>query len=127
MGKLIPLLVVGFGAVLAIIVGQRMSTDAMAVVIGVAVGVAASVPTSLLLVALLRRERRGYRDETSAPPAYPQIAPPNVLVFNPADWLAQQQAQLRSTPLPPPEHVFDGGMRRLRVVGNEDEWGAGEW
>jgi hypothetical protein len=41
----------GFGIALALIIGQRMSTDAMAVVIGVAVGVASSVPTSILLMA----------------------------------------------------------------------------
>ena len=52
MKKVLPLLMLGFGVALAVIIGQRMSTDAMAVVIGVAVGVAASVPTSLLLVTL---------------------------------------------------------------------------
>lgn len=40
----LPLLMLGLGVGLAVIIGQRMSTDAMAVVIGVAVGVAASVP-----------------------------------------------------------------------------------
>ena len=58
MKKAIVPIMIAFGATLAVIIGQRMSTDAMAVVIGVAVGVAASVPTSLLLVALLRRQRQ---------------------------------------------------------------------
>ena len=55
MKRLLPPLLLGFGIALALIIGKRMSTDAMAVMVGVAVGVAASVPTSLLLVALLAR------------------------------------------------------------------------
>lgn len=39
-----------FAVTLAIVVGQRLSAEAMAVVIGVIAGVAASIPTSLLVV-----------------------------------------------------------------------------
>lgn len=53
---LIPLLF-GFGVTLALVIGSRLTADAMAVVLGVAVGVAASVPTSILLVALVRWEK----------------------------------------------------------------------
>ena len=49
---LVPVML-GFGVTLALVIGQRLTTDAMAVVLGVAVGVAASVPTSFLLVALV--------------------------------------------------------------------------
>jgi len=128
MKKAIVPLLMAFGVTLAIIVGQRMSTDAMAVVIGVAVGVAASVPTSLLLVALLRRERMGsWRPEPPAqPPAYPQLQQPNVIVLNPADLLGQRREQ-PYVPLPPPEYAQpDGGLRRLRIVGDDDEWEARE-
>ena len=116
-----------FGVTLAAIIGQRMSTDAMAVVIGVAVGVAASVPTSLLLVALLRRERAGaWRTEPPAPPAQ-QLQSPNVIVLNPADLLGQRREQ-PYVPLPPPEmNGADGGMRRLRIIGSDDEWSSGDW
>lgn len=44
-----------FFVVLAIVVGQRLSTEAMAVVVGVACGVVASVPVSLGLLLLLGR------------------------------------------------------------------------
>ena len=53
----IPMLF-GFGTMLALVIGQRLTQDAMAVVLGVAVGVAASVPVSILLVALVRRAQR---------------------------------------------------------------------
>ncbi len=125
MKKFILPAMLGFGVVLALVVGQRMSTDAMAVVIGVAVGVAASVPTSLLLVALLRRERSGWRQEPAPPPqALPQQ--PNFIVLNPADLFGQRSAQ-PYVPLPPPELQADAGMRKLRVVGADDEWSAREW
>jgi hypothetical protein len=88
----IPLML-GFGVTLAYLIGQRMSTDAMAVVIGVAVGVAASVPMSVLLVALLRRES-GRREAAHQPmPAgygYGSQQQP-VVVINPADLLNRQQ------------------------------------
>jgi hypothetical protein len=49
--KLILLLgVLAFAITLAIIIGQRLSTEAMAVLMGVVAGVAASIPTSLIVV-----------------------------------------------------------------------------
>jgi hypothetical protein len=127
MKKLIVPLMLGFGVVMAVLIGQRMSTDAMAVVIGVAVGVTASVPTSLLLVALLRRERNTYRGEAMQPPGqppyYPQLQQPNVIVLDPSQFGARQAHDLRGhVPLPPPTFEQDAGLRRLRVVGNENDW-----
>ena len=58
MKKLLVPVMLGFGVALGLLIGQRMSPDTMAVVFGVVVGVVASVPTNLLVVALLRRERR---------------------------------------------------------------------
>ena len=104
------------------------TTDAMAVVLGVAVGVAASVPTSILLLALVRRAQReaGGRLEPSpaaqaayALPAQPQ---PNIIVLNPVDMLGQRNGQSAYLPQPPAELLHDAGLRRLRVVGDEDEW-----
>jgi hypothetical protein len=122
MKKAIVPLALGFGVTLAFIVGQRMSTDAMAVVIGVAVGVAASVPTSVLLVALLRRERREGWSQDSRSWQQPTLPQPPVIVLNPADLLGQRNQQL---PLPPPpsEPMLEAGLRRLRVVGDDEDWG----
>jgi hypothetical protein len=127
--RLIPVILLGFGVALAIVIGQRMSTDAMAVVIGVAVGVAASVPTSLLLVALLRKERATYRPDMGREQMYPPALPqqqPNVIVLDPSQFGAGRNAQYQ-TPLPPPDFAPDGGMRRLRVVGSEEEWNTRDW
>ena len=129
MKRLVPIILLGFGVALAIVIGQRMSTDAMAVVIGVAVGVAASVPTSLLLVALLRKERATYRPDMGRDQMYPPALPqqqPNVIVLDPSQLGAGRNAQYQ-TPLPPPDFAPDGGMRRLRVVGSEEEWSTRDW
>ena len=45
----------GFFITLAVIVGQRLSSEAMAVMVGVVAGVAASIPTSLIVVWLATR------------------------------------------------------------------------
>jgi hypothetical protein len=124
---IVPLML-GFGVAMAVIIGQRMSTDAMAVVLGVAVGVGASVPTSVLIVALLRREKRAWHNDqpqVPPPPACPQMQQP-VIMLNPAALFGQQPGGQQSyLPLPPPDFVQDGGLRRLRVVGDEDEWSEG--
>jgi hypothetical protein len=124
MKKWLAPLMLGFGIALAVIIGQRMSTDAMAVVIGVAVGVAASVPTSVLLVSLLRRERKTWQGQAPPPdqPAYPALPQPPVIVLNPADFMNQRGNQPPPMPLPPPQWGGDGGMRHLRVVGDDDDW-----
>lgn len=117
----VPLAAIGFGVTLAIIIGERMSTDAMAVVIGVAVGVAASVPTSLLLVALLRRERSASRHfDEPLPMPYPQLAQPNIIVLDPAQFANQNARMLQ--PLAPLSAQNDGGLRRLRVLGDDRDW-----
>jgi hypothetical protein len=127
MKRVIVPVMLGFGVTLALVIGQRMTTDAMAVVVGVAVGVAASVPTSILLVALVRRAQRetGGRlaPTQAAPPTYPPPPlPPNVIVLNPADLLGPRHGAPAYLPQPPAELLQDAGLRRLRVVGDEDEW-----
>ncbi len=65
--------------VLAVEVGQQMSTEAMAVVIGVVCGIAASIPTSLLLLVVLTR-----RDPQQVPGAERQTrqgnSPPVIVI-----------------------------------------------
>ena len=128
MKRVIVPAMLGFGVTLALVIGQRMTTDAMAVVLGVAVGVAASVPTSILLVALVRRAQRetGGRLEPAAAAqaayALPPQQQPNIIVLNPGDMLGQRNGQSAYLPQPPVELLQDAGLRRLRVVGDEDEW-----
>lgn len=74
MKRLIGVIILCVAVALAVTVGQRMSTDAMAVAIGVVFGVAASIPTSLLVVAATRGNNRS-RDHTERE-RYPELRPP---------------------------------------------------
>lgn len=70
------LLAVVFVVTLAIVVGKRMSAEAMAVVVGIVCGVAASIPTSvLLLLAVSRRERQSQdnRSQAGMERSYPPV------------------------------------------------------
>ena len=62
------LLVVGlvFAITLAIVVGKKMSAEAMAVVVGIVCGVAAAIPTSVLLLVVLTRRDRQQLDDVEA-------------------------------------------------------------
>lgn len=70
-GLLWTLLGLAFVITLAIVVGQRLSAEAMAVVIGVIAGVAASIPTSLIVVWVTARAHL-----SSAPAVTVRAAPP---------------------------------------------------
>ena len=54
--QLIALLALAFVVTLGVVVGTRMSSDAIAVLVGVIAGVAASIPCALLLMAVTRRQ-----------------------------------------------------------------------
>lgn len=113
-----------FGAIMALIIGQRMSAEAMAVVIGVAAGVAASVPTSLILIALLRRKyettpERAQEFRTSLAPFPQMTGQPPVIVLDPYQLVRQNQ---QAMPLPPPSSLLpedDGGVHPIRIYGDE--------
>lgn len=107
---------------LAVIIGQRMSTDAMAVMVGVVFGVAASIPTSLLIALAARGSRRTeppYRrnDYQPSPPA-PQIyvVSPGQLPSGPA---GNAQPAL---PQAPAGFYMAEPTRRFKVVGDAEYW-----
>ncbi len=145
-------LLVGFSLIfvvtLALVVGWRLSSEAMAVLVGVAAGVFASIPTSLLVVWVTMRQMRGEREaQTAAAPAMPQ-SPPVVVVTPGAPQMAPGHAgpawssaygpaysALPAIPAAPPRRFSviggdvagepDGGVERAyagarRVV--EDVW-----
>ena len=74
------LVMMAFAVTLAVVVGSRLSDEALAVLAGAVCGVGAAIPTSLLIVAVSRR-----RDERRVQPPVPQqgLYPPVVVVAPP--------------------------------------------
>jgi hypothetical protein len=77
----ISLAIIAFAITLGILVGQRLSSEALAVVVGVVLGVLASVPVSILLLVAVRVMNRRPEPEKPAKPAQPQYPP--IIVVTP--------------------------------------------
>jgi hypothetical protein len=113
------LLLLAFAVTLAVVVGGRMSTDALAVVLGVVCGAAAGIPMSVLLMLALHR-----RDREAQEPPYAQMgarysasSPPVVVI---------QGGAPTTSNLPPPYYPMHAAMnepaqRQFRVIGEDDE------
>jgi hypothetical protein len=115
--KLVALIFIAFVVTLAVVVGNRMSTDAMAVVIGIVCGVGASIPTSLLILSVAsRREAKEERGQASFPP---------VVIVNPGNQGGQVPNYHQPPALPPA--LSQGGPRQFRVIGQEDAVIDGQW
>ncbi len=76
------LVALAFAVTLAVIIGNRLSDEALAVLAGAVCGVGAAIPTSLLVVAVSRR--RNEENERRAQPPTPQGAYPPVVVVAPS-------------------------------------------
>ena len=120
MGRMIGLAVIVGGVVLAVMVGQRMSSDAMAVAVGVMFGVAASIPASLLIVAATRGRRPEYGRAADPPP----VQTPQIYIVNPGTQGGQKAAApWLQAGLPAPTDFFPGQPpRRFKVVGDDEQW-----
>jgi len=107
---------------LAVVIGLRMSNEAMAVVIGVIFGVAASIPTSLIVVAVVwRREQRAVNQNNSTSRRQAQEAlPPSVVIVSPGS-MGQVNPYRQPAYLPQPEMQWAPTPRQFRVVGDPDE------
>lgn len=113
MGRIMAIGAVAFGVALAVLIGTRLSEDALGVVLGVVLGAMATIPFCLMLVwALVRR--------TETPPAgrreeqYPAL-PPIINVGTPGGYLAPWQ-QAEPPALPAPDQ-----RRQFKEVGAEYE------
>jgi hypothetical protein len=112
------LVVIGlvFVIALAAVVGSRMSAEAMAVVVGVVCGVAAGIPTSvLLLLAMSRRDRRRY---DAADRGVPYAGSPPVVVVQGGAPQALPPGQYAG--YWPAVTPGAGEQRQFQVVGDEE-------
>jgi hypothetical protein len=103
------LVAMAFAVTLAVVVGNRLSDEALAVLAGAVCGVGAAIPTSLLIVAVSRR-----REEQRVQPSTPQgIYPPVVVVAPPGG-----QQRLNDWNMLPPS-LAAPMQRHFTMVGGE--------
>jgi hypothetical protein len=114
-------LVVGsaFAIALAIVVGLRISPDAMAVIIGIICGVLASIPTSVVLVWVLRQRDRQLEAQYGATRMghYPPVVVVNGQGTN--------GYGLSAPPALMPSAAMPGGLE-FKVVGQENTESVGD-
>ncbi len=111
-----------FSVSLAIVIGLRMSADAMAVIIGIIFGLIASVPTSLMLVWSMRqRDKQLETQFGQGRGAYGQFPP--VVVVN-----GQGTNGFPGASTPPIPTMASGasGGRSFKVIGQENTETVGD-
>jgi hypothetical protein len=112
-----------FAVALAVAVGSRISADAMSVVIGVACGMLASIPTSLVLLWALAR--RGPGADRAGQAGTGSYLPP-VVVVNPGPGYGMPAYGAASHALPAGGYpatspaALPAGPRSFKVVGDEE-------
>ena len=105
-----------FCVTLAVVIGNRMSTEAMAVVIGVVCGVAASIPMSLLI--LIVTSRAGRSNEQAMTQGHASYPPVVVIQGGQPLQLGQGYAPY----LPALMNTLGSGQQReFTVIGDEPE------
>jgi hypothetical protein len=105
-----------FTVALAVVVGKQMSGEAMAVVVGVVCGVAAGIPTSVLLLVVLTRRDRQRMDEVQRRPGQHNY-PPVVVIQGGAPQALPPGSQAGYWPGPQPG---PGSQRQFHVVGGDE-------
>jgi len=124
------LCLLAFVVTLALIIGWRLSDQAMAVIVGVVAGVAASIPTSLVVAWITVQGRSALGAQASsaaAPPVQPQV-----IIVHPApaaapNNAASPQSGRSLTVLPayaaPESTALNGlpfGPRQFTIMGEQD-------
>jgi hypothetical protein len=115
-----------FGVTLAVIIGLRLDQAALAAVVGVICGIGASIPTSVLVVSVLRWREAGLREDGRSrsratwerrrvQSAMAQSAPPVLVITAPG---APQPRQATNWPN---EYVTPvPAQRQFSIIGEEE-------
>ena len=70
---LVAVVVLAFAVTLAVVVGNRLSDEALAVLAGAVCGVGAAIPTSLLVAAVSKRRVEPHAQAAASQGAYPPV------------------------------------------------------
>ena len=114
--------VLAFVITLAVVVGQRLSSEAMAVLLGVIAGVAASIPTSLIVVWLATRTQQQPARSAEVRRNKSQSPERVVIVTQPqARTLQEQQTWMPPVYSPqPPFAPHTQQPRHFTIIGGSD-------
>jgi hypothetical protein len=109
-----------FAIALAVLIGTRMSSDALGMLVGVVCGVLASLPTSLVLVWALVRRTQGTSVEVGARQQMGSNSYPPVVVVNPGPGYGV--GNYGQPPLTSMDRnmMLPAGQRSFKVVGDEE-------
>lgn len=120
MRAVVQLGVVAFAIALGYGVGNRLSSEAMAVVVGVVCGVLASIPMSVMILILTRRLSKpaSSRESTAMAPYGPSY-PPVVVVQSDGGRSRERYAPAWDAPAASDNQPW---RRSFTVVGDEDDW-----
>jgi hypothetical protein len=110
-----------FSVAFAVVVGTRMSPDAMAVIIGIICGVLASIPTSVLMVWVLRQRDKHLETQFAQGGRFGQYPP--VVVVNGQGTNGYGNSYM-APPLPPT--TIPSGPRDFKVIGQENTETVGD-
>ena len=105
LGTLIGLVGIALAVTLAVIVGNRLSDEAMAVLVGAVCGMGAAIPTSLLIVAV-SQQRRSEGNKRRVQPSASQSVYPPVVVVAPPTTMASRPTSLPAQLPAPVQRIF---------------------
>jgi len=112
-----------FVVAIAAAVAKQLSSEAMAVIVGIVCGIGASIPTSLVMLYLLSRqeqaeEREEQQRQTAAPPSAP-----TVMIVNPAGGMMGQPffpQQGMGQYYPPMSIPMNANGRQYYLLGSDE-------
>ncbi|CAG0948963.1 hypothetical protein ANRL3_00085 [Anaerolineae bacterium] len=113
------LVVLVFAVTLAIVVGNRLSDQALAVLVGALCGISATLPVSVaLLIAMNRNWGRAESRREEYEPRQPAAQPPVIFIAPPqaAPW---QSGFYQDQHFFPPSAPTPGAPRDFKIVGDE--------
>jgi hypothetical protein len=104
-----------FVITLALLIGTRLSADALAVVVGVACGVVAGIPVSLLVLAALNRRTDSSLSRGTTPGMSQSTSYPPVVVI--------QGGTAAPNGFVPPYYpsCVEANPRRFHIIGEEEQ------
>ncbi len=109
-----------FSIALAVVVGNRLSNDALTVIVGVLCGLMASVPFSLALVVALKQNwGQPVMSREEFQPRLYGAQPPVILVSPPPTAVPQPYGIAPNQLYLPPNAPVQGAPREFKIIGEE--------